>query len=508
MTAPVVSDRPKRTGTRIVSVASGKGGTGKTVAAVNIAWALAERGRRVCLLDADLGLSNVDVLLGIRPQFSLEDVLFEGVPLEQAVTAVGRGVDVISGGSGVARLAELDRTRRRSLVEEFSALDGYDYLLIDNSPGISSQVISFCLAAREIIVVVNPEASSVTDAYALIKVLKENGLWFGPRLLINRTPDEARARFLFKKFNEASIKFLKLKLDLLGSVLEDEAVKDSVLRQRPLMEVMPDTKAGRGFSAVAEALELGQSGRKTVYLYAGEYWEQSVTRFLQRPAAKNAHVISSGAMELLLTSLEMLAGKVGTLAATPEASKRKAMADTILKDLAGVRDLLTDGKKPLPKSVKQPQKLQAAEKKKPAIQSAQQPQKSAEKDEAPHEQNESAFGDAVVVGTDAALNDLVVEVLKSAGFHPLVLPAREVINANGSASKKYSLSVVGLDSASSVEAFHALAGTPRIVLKGWSETSRKVEGLAGPGVRVLTMPFSVEAFVTAVAELAVGAAKS
>lgn len=178
---------------RTLAIASGKGGAGKTSLAVNLAFALARTGSRVCLLDADLGLSNVDIVLGITTDYTLEDVLFGGLPMEQAVTPVGPGVDVVAGSSGVARLAELTRQQRARLAGQFAKLSAYDFLLVDNSPGISRQVSALCLACQELVVVVNPEAPSMTDAYALIKVLKENGLCKSPAVVVNRAENAAQA---------------------------------------------------------------------------------------------------------------------------------------------------------------------------------------------------------------------------------------------------------------------------------------------------------------------------
>ena len=167
--SPPSAARPRHT--RILSLASGKGGTGKTTVAVNLALALNRAGYTVCLLDADFGLSNAEVHLGLpSPINTLENVLFDALPLDECLVPVRPGFDLLSGSNGVARMAELDVAARKRLVAEFTALSGYDFLILDNSPGISAQVVSMCLATREIILVVNPEASALVDAYALIKV--------------------------------------------------------------------------------------------------------------------------------------------------------------------------------------------------------------------------------------------------------------------------------------------------------------------------------------------------
>jgi hypothetical protein len=212
-------------------------------------------------------------------------------------------------------------------------------------------------------------------------------------------------------------------------------------------------------------------------------------------------------MELLLTGLEMLAGKVSELAVAAESDKRKALADTILKDLAGVRDMLTGdtpGKDPATrkKALKKAETSRRSEKKEtmPAADAEKEP---AHRPETAAKEKDAASGDALIVSSDTALNELVMEVLKSAGFHPIVLPAKDILAGKGMG--RYSLVIIGLDGDKALKALYALKGTPRIVLKGWSDASRSIEDMVDPGVKVLPMPFSVEDFVTAVAELAVTA---
>jgi flagellar biosynthesis protein FlhG len=268
----------------VLAVASGKGGAGKTSVAVNLAFALARRGKRVCLLDADLGLSNVDILLGLAPRVTLEHVLFEGAPLASALTPAGDGVDVIAGSSGVSRMAELSRPLRARLADQCASLSGHDYLVVDNSPGISRQVISLCLACSEIMVVVNPEAASITDAYALIKVLKENGLARPPLLLFNRTASEAQARAVYARMSQAAAKHLRLACRYLGHIPRDGAVAGAAARQLPVLTASPASKASRAFMELAALLESPENAVASKTQKAAEFFNRTVARLRPRPA--------------------------------------------------------------------------------------------------------------------------------------------------------------------------------------------------------------------------------
>ncbi len=335
---------------RIIAVASGKGGAGKTSVAVNLAFALARMGRRVCLLDADLGLSNVDILLGISPTLTLEQVLFEGLPMERAVTPVGPGVDVIAGSSGVSRMAELSRNRRARLGTEFAKLSTYHYLLVDNSPGITSQVVSLCLACGELLLVVNPEPSSMTDAYALIKVLKENGMCRSPGLLLNRVASEAQAVDIHARMKAACARHLSLGCRYLGSIPRDEAMSASAARQRPLLEWSPAAPAARAFLKLAAALErddlavTGSSGHPT------DFFERSMVRLLEGPirppeAAARPSLAASPAAARLDAALALTA-TLETLEHTPVALGIIAALRTALDEARAAIAPATPGRSP------------------------------------------------------------------------------------------------------------------------------------------------------------------
>jgi flagellar biosynthesis protein FlhG len=269
--------------TRILALASGKGGTGKTTVSVNLALALNRAGYTVCLLDADFGLANAEVHLGLpSPVKTLEHVLFDGLSLEECLVPVRPGLDLISGSSGVARMAELDVAARKRLIGEFAALSGYDFLLLDNSPGISAQVISLCLATREIILVVNPEASALVDAYALIKVLKEHGLWWPPLVLVNRCESGVQARQVFTRFQETVEQFLGLKPLFLGAIPADDAARKMSAAGKPFVTLRDDLPASQAIMSVAKILaeRLNKDWTKNE---PARFFENVVVRMKQRP---------------------------------------------------------------------------------------------------------------------------------------------------------------------------------------------------------------------------------
>ncbi|PKN08756.1 MAG: MinD/ParA family protein [Deltaproteobacteria bacterium HGW-Deltaproteobacteria-8] len=281
---------------KIISVASGKGGVGKTNVTLNLAWALARLGRSVCLFDADLGLSNVDVLLGISPQRTLDQVLFEGLPLSQVITPVATGIDLVPGSSGVARMAELTRAARTRLVREFAALSCYDYVLVDNSPGISPQVLALCLAAQELVVVVNPEVTSLTDSYALIKVLHGRGLSWPPLVLINRAQSPQAAELAFRRIQATAQKHLKLNCTYLGYLPEDVSVARASALQRPVLEAFPQSAFAQ--AVVQAAGRLAGAARLSLAraVEPSSFWDETV-RVLQQtvPASARTGTRAAGA---------------------------------------------------------------------------------------------------------------------------------------------------------------------------------------------------------------------
>jgi len=239
-------------GVRVIAVASGKGGVGKTQIAVNLAVALAGRGHSTLLLDADLGLANVDVLLGLRPSASLEQVIAGEVNLEDILIEGPAGLRIVPGGSGVSRLANLTPREQGGLVSAFSSLPiDVDVMVVDIATGIDQAVLGFCGAASEVVVVLCDEPASLTDAYALVKLLsRERGIERF-RILCNRVRSGPHGQALFRKFLAVCDRFLDIGLDHFGSVPEDPAFGQAARVQRAVVECFPSSAAGVALKELA-----------------------------------------------------------------------------------------------------------------------------------------------------------------------------------------------------------------------------------------------------------------
>lgn len=242
---------------RVIAITGGKGGVGKTTVAINLACALAARGRRTLLLDADLGLGNVDVMLGLKPARTLADVLEGECSLGEAVMPGPGGVGIVPAASGVRRMADLGPREHAGLVHAFSGLQSeVDALVVDTAAGIAAGVVGFCGAAQEVLVVVCNEPASITDAYATIKVLHQD---YGRRrfkVLVNMARSQEEGQMLFGKLHEVTERFLDVTLDLVATVPEDPWVRRAIQRQRALLELYPASPAATALKKLGERADL------------------------------------------------------------------------------------------------------------------------------------------------------------------------------------------------------------------------------------------------------------
>jgi flagellar biosynthesis protein FlhG len=242
---------------RVIAVSSGKGGVGKSNTVINLALAFEELGKRVLILDADLGLANIDVLLGIAPKYNISHVL-EGKKKLHEVLVKGPGnIRVMPASSGVQELTRLTEEQKLIFLEMLDELETeIDILLIDTGAGISDTVLYFNLAAHEKIIIVTPEPTSLTDAYALIKVLYTRHEERHFKVLVNSVKDEKMGKSIFAKISKVADHFLDgLSLDYVGSIPYDPNVPKAVIQQKPLMEIFPESSASRAFLSVARRIQ-------------------------------------------------------------------------------------------------------------------------------------------------------------------------------------------------------------------------------------------------------------
>ncbi len=245
-----------------IAVTSGKGGVGKTNIAVNLAVRLAQLGRRVCLLDADLGLANVDVLCSLTPRLTLEHVVSGRCRLAEAMLLAPGGFRLIPGACGASRLADMNGADRGELLEQLAALDRVaDTLVIDTAAGLSANVLAFVAAARRALVVTSPEPTAMTDAYGMIKAVAARAPYVRLELLVNMVAGESEARGVFDRVDRVSRTFLGRTLTYAGSVPMDASVREAVHHRVPFALYAPSGRA---------TVEVGRLARRMAGLEAAD----------------------------------------------------------------------------------------------------------------------------------------------------------------------------------------------------------------------------------------------
>lgn len=239
---------------KVIAITAGKGGVGKSNVSVNLAVALAQQNKKVMLMDADLGLANIDVMLGLHTKYNLSHVIQGTCHLSDIILHGPHGVQVIPAASGTEFMTQLTAAEHAGLIDAFNELtDDLDYMIIDTAAGISDTVLSFTRSSQELIVVVCDEPTSLTDAYALIKVMSKRYEWKHFHILANMVRQIKDGRELFNKLFKVADQFLDVHLDYLGSIPFDEHIHKSVKRQKPILLAYPDA------SAAIALRELGES---------------------------------------------------------------------------------------------------------------------------------------------------------------------------------------------------------------------------------------------------------
>jgi len=262
---------------KVIAVSSGKGGVGKTNVSVNLAVSLAREGKEVMLLDADLGLANVDVLLGLSPAWDLSHVISGERSLEEVIVEGPAGLKIIPASSGISRMANLSATEQAGLITAFSELGNIiDVLIVDTGAGIANSVMKFCSASQEVLVVVCDEPASITDAYAFIKVMsREHGIRRF-QVVANMAHSASEGRELFLKLSKATDRFLDVMLNFAGAIPYDAKLRKAVQHQRAVVDAFP-----RSPSALAIKRLAGQLGDSPVHSTSQGRLEFFIERLIQ-----------------------------------------------------------------------------------------------------------------------------------------------------------------------------------------------------------------------------------
>lgn len=237
---------------QVFAVASGKGGVGKTNVAVNLGVALAQQGHATALLDADMGLANVDILLGLHPRYNLSHVIDGSRTLEEILVEGPCGLKIIPAASGLQQMADLTPAEQAGLIRAFSSLRvPLEVLIVDTAAGISNTVVNFVRACQEIVVVVCDEPASLADAYAFIKLLNREYRLFRFQILCNQVRTTGHGRQLYEKLCRVTDRYLDVTLDYFGSVPKDEAVGKAVQMQQPVVSAFPQSPAALALKSLA-----------------------------------------------------------------------------------------------------------------------------------------------------------------------------------------------------------------------------------------------------------------
>ncbi|QFP42050.1 MinD/ParA family protein [Borrelia miyamotoi] len=252
----VVDDKIQNSRTRFIAITSGKGGVGKSNIAVGIALKYSSLGKKVLVFDADIGMANINILLGVIPKYSIYHMIMQGRDIKDVITKTEYNIDLLAGASGTTELLDLSEAEMNQFIKELLKVYEYDIVIIDTSAGISRQVISFLFSSDDVVIITTPEPTSITDAYGIIKVLShrmEN--LKNLRLVVNRVANVSEGKVVAKKVIDISSQFLNLNIDYLGYVYEDQNIRDSVFKQRPFILLNPNSKASYCLDSIVATLE-------------------------------------------------------------------------------------------------------------------------------------------------------------------------------------------------------------------------------------------------------------
>ncbi|SFH49831.1 flagellar biosynthesis protein FlhG [Tindallia magadiensis] len=245
---------------RYICVTSGKGGVGKTNFSINLGIAMSRRGMRTLIIDADLGLANVDVVLGSVTKYTFMNLLDTDLAIKDVLGEGPEGLKIISGGSGLLNVLELSEDNLGRIIVRFNELDNlFDIIIIDTGAGLTKNILTFISASDETILVTTPEPTSLTDAYAMIKAISRDRISQKVSIVVNRAESYDEASQNFNKLLNASMKFLNFQITFLGVIIDDHKVKKSVQEQKPFLILYPKTIASQGVELIARKLSMQNS---------------------------------------------------------------------------------------------------------------------------------------------------------------------------------------------------------------------------------------------------------
>lgn len=247
---------------KILTVTSGKGGVGKSNFVVNLSIALQKRGKKVLVLDTDIGMANDDILMGFFPKYDIGHVLFHNMPLEEVIIEGPFGVKLLPGGSGITKLNEITEEIRENFIKKISALRDLDFIIIDTGAGADDRVLRFISCSEDLILLTTPEPTALTDAYSLLKLVSYFKAKSNAKVVVNKALNYKEALNTFNKFNNTSKKFLSIDLEFLGYIMEDRKVIEAVRKQSPFILSFPNSYAAKSIENVADFLIKDRSHRK------------------------------------------------------------------------------------------------------------------------------------------------------------------------------------------------------------------------------------------------------
>ncbi|PPC92043.1 MAG: hypothetical protein CTY34_01590 [Methylobacter sp.] len=281
----------------VIAITSGKGGVGKSSVTVNLGLALASRDAKVCLFDADTGLANVNILLNINPAHTLEHLLKQEKTLDEIIVEGPQGIHVLPAASGIQTCTNLKPPELKLLIDSLATLENsYDYILVDTAAGIDNNVLDFVSAAQYRIVVVTPEPTSLTDAFALLRLLVKRGTNKAVLILVNNVASYEIGHRIFKRFQAVVKRYINIQMSYLGYIATDRAMADAVARQTPVVVLHPDCPASCCFSALADLIRRHLVNEQNLP-YFSHFWKQKA---LSDEADKNQNTLLPPAKKALL----------------------------------------------------------------------------------------------------------------------------------------------------------------------------------------------------------------